>query len=153
MIINVNVFAQTADFSGVWMIKERQMINGPEYSNALPKLITVIQNKDSLVIETINDGVDGQDVLTRQTLAMNEKQWFIRNDQNKRKYGSNLKWSADKKTLIITTVIYVPENDRDVDLTRIENWTFSSTGQLNINKKSIETRSENWEVRGIYDKQ
>jgi hypothetical protein len=31
--------AQESDFSGIWMLKEKKSLNGPDYENGVPKII------------------------------------------------------------------------------------------------------------------
>jgi dipeptidyl aminopeptidase/acylaminoacyl peptidase len=152
ILFSTAVCAQT-NFIGTWDIKEKQMVTGPQYANALPKQIKVSQTADSLFIESTSIGNGGQDYISRQSFAMNGKESERTNTSSKRKYVSGLQWSPDKSTLIFTTVFYVPENENTVDFTRIETWTLAANGQLNIDKKSIETRSETWEIKGIFEKQ
>jgi hypothetical protein len=83
---------------------------------------------------------------------LNEKPFVTISKVSKRKYVRSLKWSTDNKTLTITTVFYVPENDNEVDLTRIETWNLDANGRLIINLKSVETTHESWEIKGIYEK-
>jgi hypothetical protein len=45
-------------------------------------------------------------------------------------------------------------NENEVELTRVDTWNLSADGkQLIFNRKSIETTSENWEAKGVFEKQ
>ena len=143
-------FSQT-NFSGTWIFKDKQMITGPEYANALPKQIKVDQQRDSILIESISVGGNGNDVTSKQTIAMNGRESAAVSAMNKIKYTKSLAWSSDKKTLTITTIFSMPENENEVDFTRVEIWIIAN-GKLNIDKKSIETRSETWEIKGVFEK-
>ena len=146
-------YSQQTNFSGTWVIKEKQHVTGPEYINAMAKQIKVEQAKDSLIIETVTDGGEGKDVTSRQSYALNGKPSFATSATSKRKYTKTLAWSPDKKVLTITTIFSMPENEEETDLTRVETWTLSADGKhLNVDKKSIETRSETWEVKGAFEK-
>lgn len=152
LLMSATSFAQT-NVTGTWTLQSKEHIAGPEYANALPKQITISQQADSLVIESINIGNEGQDVSSRQAVAMNGQPVTTTSATSKRKYIKSLQWSPDKKGLVLTSIIYLPDNPNVVDLTRVETWSLSPDGkQLNINKKSIETRSESWEDKGVYDK-
>ena len=152
-IMSAATFSQQTNFSGTWVIREKQHVTGPEYINAMAKQIKVEQAKDSLIIETVTDGGEGKDVTSRQSYALNGKPSFATSTISKRKYTKTLAWSPDKKVLTITTVFSMPENEKETDLTRVETWTLSADGKhLNVDKKSIETRSETWEVKGAFEK-
>jgi hypothetical protein len=152
LLLNANVIAQN-NVSGTWALQSKQHVTGPQYVNALPKQMTITQQADTLIIESINIGSDGQDVSSRQTVAMDGKPATIISSKTKIKYVKSLKWNADKKGLVLTTVFYVDDNPSEVDFTRVETWSLSPDGkQLNIQKRSVETRSETWEVKGLYEK-
>ncbi|MBO9204381.1 MULTISPECIES: hypothetical protein [Niastella] len=150
LLVNTALLAQT-DFSGKWQLKEKQHILGPEYANAVAKLLSVDQRSDSLIIESSSVGENGQDVVTRSAIALNGKQSINTSAASNRKLIRSLQWSNDKKTLTITTAFYMPGNDSEVDFTRVEVWTLEN-GQLKVDKKSIETRSETWEVKAVFEK-
>lgn len=138
---------------GTWILQSKDHIFGPEYANALPKQMRINQQADSLILESINIGGNGQDVNSRQAVPMNGQPLTMTSLATKRKYIKSLQWSADKKSLVLTIVIYIPSNPDVVDFTRVETWSLSPDGkQLNISKKSIETRSETWEAKGVFIK-
>ena len=145
--------AQSTDFSGTWAIQSQEHIAGPQYSNAMAKAMKIQQGKDSLIIESVSLGGEGKDVTSRISFPMNGKNIIHTSATTKRKYERKLQWSPDKKSLTLTTVFYLPDNDKVVDLTRVEVWTKSADGQqLLVHKKSIETRSETWELKGVFGK-
>ncbi len=137
-----------------WIQQSKEHVTGPEYGNAVQTQMTVLQNKDSVVINSLNPGADGKDVAGHVSFAINGKPSSISNPTSKRKYTRSLAWSADKKSLITTIVFSMPDNENEVDFTRIETWTLSPDGkQLRLNKKSVETRSETWELNAVFVKQ
>lgn len=139
LLLSATVFGQT-NFSGSWVLKSKEHINGPQYANALAEEMTVKQTADS-----ISTG--------KRTVAMNGKPSSAMDTESNRKIVKSIAWSADKKTATFTTAIYVPGNENEVELTRIDVWTLSPDGkQLTIQRKSVETKSENWEVKGSYEK-
>jgi hypothetical protein len=139
LLLSATVFGQT-NFSGSWVLKSKEHINGPQYANALAEEMTVKQTADS-----ISTG--------KRTVAMNGKPSSAMDTESNRKIVKSIAWSVDKKTATFTTAIYVPGNENEVELTRIDVWTLSPDGkQLTIQRKSVETKSENWEVKGNYEK-
>lgn len=153
ILLQATAFGQN-NLWGTWVLQSKQHVSGPEYVNALARQITLRQEADSLIIQMINIDGNGQEISSRQTVAMNGQPVTTVSTKSNRKLVKSLNWSSNKKDLIITTVFYVPDNPGEVDFTRVETLSLSPDGrQLNIYKKSVETRSENWEVKGVYDKE
>jgi hypothetical protein len=141
-----------SDLSGTWALQNKQHVTGPQYANALPSQITVNNQADSLIIESINVGADGQEVRSKRVLPIDGKSVTATSSINQRTIKS-LKWAADKKGLILTTTFYRLDNPTEIDFTRIETWSLSPDGkQLNIDKRSEETQSETWQTKGVYSK-
>jgi hypothetical protein len=152
-VITTHLVAQV-NFSGKWTLKEKQHILGPEYANALQQQMTIEQNKDSLIIESISTGADNKETKSRVSVPMNGTKVYSVSPTSGRKITRSLSWSADKKMLTITTPIAQQGNENEVELTRVDTWKLSADGkQLVINRKSIETSSENWEVKGVFERQ
>lgn len=144
-------FAQS-DLAGTWALQNKEHVSGPQYANALPSQITVNKQADSLIIESINIGADGQKVSSKRVLPIDGKSVIGMSSMNQKTIKS-LKWAADKKGLILSTTFYRLDNPTEIDFTRIETWSLSPDGkQLNIDKKSEETQSETWETKGVYSK-
>jgi hypothetical protein len=140
LLIGTAVSAQT-NFSGTWKLKGKEYINGPKYSNALAEELMVKQTKDSITVG-------------KTSVAMNGKGTTIMNKEQNRQSVKSVNWSADKKTATFTTVIYAPGSSSEVELTRVDSWILSADGkEMTVNRKSIEKKSESWEVKGTYEKQ
>lgn len=151
LLLNATASAQN-NLSGTWTLQNKEHVSGPDYENGIPKQIALHQQGDSLIIESVYVE-DNKDVSSRQAVPANGQAVTTIGPKSNRKYVKSLKWSADKKGLVLTIVIYVPDNPNEVDLTRVENWSLSPDGkQLILNKKSVETRSETWESKGVYVK-
>jgi len=152
--LGLSVFINAQDFSGNWVQQSKQHVSGPEYTNAIQKKMTINQRPDSILIISVNTGADGQDITGRQAICTNGKPFIISNKASRRKYSISTAWSADKKTLTIITIFSMSDNENETDFTRVETWILSADGkQLNVDKKSIETRSETWEVKAMFTKQ
>lgn len=152
LLLHATAFAQN-NVSGTWTLQSKQHVLGPEYANALAKQIIINQQTDSLIIETISVGAEGQELSNKQVVALDGKPLTTTSATSGRKLVRSLKWNTDKKGLVLTTVFYVAGNPNEVDFTRVETWSLSPDGkQLNIQKRSVETRSETWEVKGVYEK-
>ena len=139
VLLSATAFSQT-NFTGTWALKSKDYIEGPKYGNALNEEITVKQGADSISTGKV-------------TVAMSGKPTTTKSVETNRKMVKTIAWSADKKVATFTTAIYAEGSENDVELTRVDTWTLSPDGkQLTIQRKSIETKSENWEVKGTYEK-
>ena len=148
------ISAKTQDFSGTWVRHSKQYVTGPQYVNAAAKQMTVALKADSIVVTTVSPGENGQDFSFSQAISMNGKPSIIIGKTSKRKFSTTLALSPDKKILTLTTACSTPDNENEVDFTRIETWTLSADGkQLYMDKKSVETKSETWEVKAVFVKQ
>lgn len=150
-LLTVTAFAQT-NFSGAWILKDKEYIDGPQYQNAFVEQFAINQDKDSVIIESAAKGQDGSDIKTRAAIALNGKICPATSVTTGRKMERSAKWSDDKKNLIITTAIYQEGSSSEIELTRVDTYSLSNN-QLTIHRKSIETISDDWEARGIYEKQ
>lgn len=130
-------FAQV-NFTGSYKLKEIKHVAGPEYSNAVSETLVIKQTGDSLWTG-------------KRGVAMNGAKLVFVSEEG-RKVVKSVLWAADKKSLKVTTVIYMSGNDKEVDLTREDTYSMVG-GELVINRKSIESNSENWETKGIYTKE
>jgi len=52
-------------------------------------------------------------------------------------------------SFLIKTVYYLPDNDNEIDFTRLDTWLLKE-GELMIDRRSVETNSETWETVGIF---
>lgn len=154
VFFTLTAMAQGANFSGTWVLKARQPIAGPTYANAVPAKMKVQQRSDSLIIESPRTGTDGREIIIRSSLPMNGKPVDFIDSASKRKIVKSLVWSADKRTLTLTAVIYRPENENEIDFTRVESYSLFPNGRsLYLDKKSIETQSETWQVKAEFEKE
>jgi hypothetical protein len=150
-ILSCHILQAQANYTGKWTLATKEHVIGPEYANALPDTIIVTQSKDSLILVTVFIDIDQQITRGRLSIALNGNFSSHTGKTSMRKYTSSLSWGPDKKTLTITTVISMPENDKETDFTRVERWDITD-GKLQVYKKSIETTSDSWEVKGVYNK-
>ncbi|SMC44082.1 hypothetical protein [Pedobacter africanus] len=135
--IAIALHGQT-NFTGSWKLKQILQVAGPEYSNAMAEALVIKQTADSVWTG-------------KRGLAMNGTKLVFFGDEN-RKMVKSFSWAADKKSFKVTTVIYMPGNDKEIDLTRED--TYSMVGvELVLQRKSIESNSESWETKGIYTKE
>lgn len=150
----VTCYATAQDqFTGTWKLKEKQNVSGPDYMNALPNAITIQPAKDSLVIETVSTDGDNKETTSRIATALNGSAVTYTSPTSGRKVARSLQWSNDKKTLTITSNISKEGDDNEIEITRVDVYTMDAQGNLNLQRKSIETVYESWEAKGVFVKQ
>ncbi len=137
-------------FSGSWLRKQLYPIAGPLYGNAIQAEMHIKFTQDSMIIEMTTPAPGGKTTQSRQVYLLNGKPFNTVSAVSQRKLLKTYAISPDKKSLILTTIFYSPDNDTEEDFRRVETWMMEN-GQLVINKKSIETRGESWEVKGVFD--
>lgn len=150
-VMSLGLHAQM-NFSGTWTLTDKQFINGPQYGNAFADKMIIEQTKDSLITETLTTDQGGKENKSRSAVALNGKTSSSTSASTGRKLDKSAVWSADKKQLIITTIIHKAAAPDETELTRVDTYTLADK-QLTVNRKSIETVSENWEATGTYTKQ
>ncbi|MBO9572923.1 MAG: hypothetical protein J7497_12075 [Chitinophagaceae bacterium] len=150
VILCTNSHGQS-NLSGTWALQSQQKVSGPAYD--LTGIITIDQQTDSLGITTYSFNGENKLVTNRQTSAMNGNPVKGTSTASSKKYIKSLEWNADKTELVITTIYYSDNNFREIEYTRIETLRLSEDGkQLNFGKKSVETKNETWETKGVYVK-
>ena len=158
VILSIAVFtlpgsAQT-DFSGNYVFKQKEHIKGPEYSNGVPTSITLTTRKDSVIVEYGSMDQDNKESKNRVAYAQDGKQHTSKSVTSGRNVTRSIKWSDDKTSFTTTSDIYKTDNPDEIELTRIDEFKLSPDGkQLLFHRKSVETITESWEVKGTYNKQ
>lgn len=133
--------------AGNWELIKKQHMNGPSYANSLP---------ENLIIETKGDSLIWTSFKRNETKALGIRSAIPLNGEpvtvvKSRKIVKTMSWSADEKKLFIKSIYYREDNEAAIDFTREENFQLSGDGkELKFDKKSIETRSEDWHVKGVY---
>ena len=151
LLITSNLLlAQSTMFEGVWILENKEHVRGPEYINALPTQFIFSNAKDSFVVQFIIVGADGKESRSRVANALDGTETLI-NTADHRKVKRKIQFTNESNEITITTAFFAPDNENEVDFTRVERLRLVN-GHLHINKKSVETNSETWEVNGVYKK-
>jgi hypothetical protein len=144
--------AQPTNFSGTWTNPNLEMISGIQYANAVPKQITVTQTKDSIKLETVSAGNDG-DVTSTQTIALNGKQVTRVGKTSKRTIQTSATWSNNGKTLTFITTISYADKPKEAEYKNTEVWELTADGTLIITKTSDATVTDDWTIKAEYSKE
>jgi thiol-disulfide isomerase/thioredoxin len=149
--ISIETAAQTTNFSGTWLIKERTSLTGVDYENGLAKLLNVNAQTDFIIIERLNIGSDGKEYIIVERLSFDGKPTTILRPGN-RKRVSSIKWSKNGKVLINSTTGYKANSDSEMDYTFTEIWSFpETTKMLTVEITRQSANGEKFSMKGIYE--
>lgn len=152
MLLALYTNAQQTNFSGSYSEPELEMIDGIQYSNAVPTKIKVSQTKDSIKLERTSVGTDG-DVTSTETISLNGKEVSRVGKTTKRTIRNSATWSKDGKTLTLVTIYSYAEKPDEAEYKNTEVWELSGDGRLIITKTSDATVTDDWTIKAIYNKQ
>jgi hypothetical protein len=149
LLISGLVSAQT-NFNGSWGEPELEMIEGIQYSNAVPKQMTIVQTKDSIKITKL-ENEDNASPYTL-TLALNGKSVTYFATTSKRTINFTASLTNNGNTLKINYTFSFPDKPDEVEYNNTEVWEFSG-GTLTITKTSDATLTDDWTIKAIYSRQ
>src|SRR5688572_22368482 len=121
------VFAQRADYSGVWTLEERKSLTGPDYANGIPLKISIIQTPDSINIEKISFNQYQVEVKTNETIGIDGNLFETKVSNNKKTI--TIEWIDDNQNFIETTS-YTSENKKEPNRITIYNWSLSKDKKI-----------------------
>jgi hypothetical protein len=148
VLITTIANAQT-DFSGAWAEPRLEMMDGIQYSNAVPKLLTVIQTTDSIKIIRVEVGAETG---FTQVLALDGKTVSGVGKSSKRTVQYTATWGPGKKILTIKTVYSYAGKPAEPEYSNTELWEMVA-GDLVITKISDAAVTDDWTIKAIYKRQ
>lgn len=150
-LITTNYMNAQSNFSGTWSDPDLKVIDGIQYSNAMPKQIKVTQTKDSIKLERTTVGNDG-DITVAETFPLNGKKVIRITKTSKRTITTTAIWSNDGKKLTIVSTYSYSEKPADIEYKNTEAWSLSDEGSLTITKISDATVTDDWTIEGRYSR-
>ncbi|MEP7375709.1 MAG: hypothetical protein ABI675_20090 [Chitinophagaceae bacterium] len=142
---------QKINFSGSWDQPELEMVSGIQYSNAVPSKISITQTKDSIKLERTSPGNDG-DVTITETIALNGRQTIRLGKTSKRTITTSATWSKEGQTLTLVTIYSYAGKPNEAEYTNTEVLELTPDGALLITKTSDAAVTDDWTIKGIYQK-
>lgn len=143
------LLAQNANISGTWVLKERQIISGPDYANGIPKQILIAVSRDSLSLSRTYVGTS-KDEIVAESLALDGSPTEILRTVSKRK--SFLKKGDDTNTFSIEVSFRSIKTGERTNADYVENWKLSASGkELTIEKYANGADGSNWSIEGVYE--
>jgi hypothetical protein len=123
----MNSFAQKANFSGKWTFNEGKSQMGEGRFRAPASKMTVTQSEAALSIERTAKNRDGEDVTTTEKYTLDGKVSENPAMMNSVK-KSTVAWSADNKTLTISSTTAFERDGNTMEMKAVEAFTLSADG-------------------------
>jgi thioredoxin-related protein len=143
------LFAQNENISGTWVLKERQIVSGPDYANGIPKQILIAVSRDSLSLSRTYVGTS-KDETVAESLALDGSPNEVLRTISKRK--SLFKKGNDPNSFSIEVSFRGIKTGERTNADYVENWTLSPSGkELTIEKYANEADGNNWSMKGLYE--
>lgn len=143
-LISVSSMGKVVDFSGTWNLNKSKSIINDEFSMAPNKLI-LAQDKNVLAVES-HENFEDEDITTNKKFILDGKE-CINDGWEDSKEKSVAVWSADEKSLTITTKITM----QDGEMTTIETYQLEGN-YLKIVVKTSSSFGDSTETL-LFDKQ
>jgi hypothetical protein len=153
-LFSVGTSAQTGSisFSGTWAFNESKSNQGEGGFRMAAKKLVIIQDPNNLSIERTRVRQTGEESIIKEKYTLDGKESTnpVFNEITKK---STVSWSADKKSLTITSKMVFDMNGESTEIKTVEVWKLSDGGKsLTIDSTSSSTRGEQ-KVTLVYDKQ
>ena len=148
---SANLFAQKANFSGNWTFNEGKSQLGEGRFRSPASKLTIVQKDSTLNMERTVKRMDGEESTLNEKFTFDgkvcENTGFMNNVKK-----STLAWSADNKTLTISSSSVFERDGNTMEIKSTEVITISDDGKtLTINTTNTSPRGERKQTL-VYDK-
>lgn len=151
LFASATVFAQKANLSGTWNFNESKSQLGENRFRMPASKLTIAQDENTLNIERQVKGRDGQDMTMKEKYTLDGKVSENTGFMNSVK-KSTVAWSADNKTLTITSTTVMERDGNTTEIKQVENIKISDDGNtLTIDSTSTSPRGERKQTL-VYEK-
>jgi hypothetical protein len=148
-ISTISSAADNPDFSGQWTLNESKSDLGEGRFFSAPKM-NVKQEGNTITIERIRSGRDGQERTSSETLTMDGKEQVSEGERGNTTTVAS--WSDDGTTLTIKTKREFSRQGETFEMNTSEVWTLAEGGKvLKIQSESSSSRGER-SATLVYDK-
>ncbi|MBW7998389.1 MAG: hypothetical protein FVQ81_17815 [Candidatus Glassbacteria bacterium] len=139
----------SVDFSGEWTLDTAKSEMGESGRRSfLATKMVIKQDGDKLEVESFRRNRDGQEVSIESTYTLDGEE--CKNESENRSSVSTAEWSADGKTLTITSKTNFSWSGRSFEMDSVEKWSIAD-GALVIESTVSSQRGER-SGKGVYTK-
>jgi hypothetical protein len=151
LLISALSFSQNpANFSGTWAFNESKSNLGEGGFRMISQNLSVTQNANSFTLERAFTGQDGTERKMSETYTLDGKESVnpVFNTSKK----STAKWSADKQSLTVSSVMVFEMNGESNEIKTVEVYKLADAGKaLSIDSQSTSSMGER-KTTLVYDK-
>ena len=151
LLFSAAIYAQSsANFSGTWSYNESKSNLGGGGTRMISSILVISQGEESLNLERTFTGQNGEERKMSENYKLDGKESVnpIFNTSKK----STVKWSSDKKSLTISSVMVFEMNGEQNEIKTVEVYSLADSGAtLSIDSQSVSSMGER-KAMLIYDK-
>lgn len=150
------VTAQTSNISGIWKLKEKTSLEGPDYYNGIPRVIRVQKNDKEIKFESVFPGIS-KDTIEKEVLKISKSENNETFTLSGRKKTVAFNWNKDEQEWVKLSVLSSKFDSSKPEINIIESWRLSdSLSELVFTKKYDGTDdpkgNQDYKIQGIYIK-
>jgi len=141
LLVSSITFAQLpVNFSGSWTFNESKSDLGEGSTRMVSQKLTIVQDEKSFNLERTYTGQDGEERKLSETYTLDGKESVnpVFNTSKK----STAVWSADKKSLTVSSVLVFEMNGEQIEIKSIEQYKYSDSKDLIIDSQTTSTRGD-----------
>jgi thioredoxin-related protein len=151
MSINICLYSQQTNYSGIWLLKRVNKFEGPQGAEAvIGRHVIVAQSPDRIIIKRHASDRQSKDSFISDSVELNTAASISYTPQ-KRKRVAQIE--SNDRYFIETIRFYSAENYNQLEFTNQENWSMSANKDSLTILKSCKYQidsGDNWLVQGIY---
>jgi hypothetical protein len=150
LLISAVSFAQSANFSGSWAFNESKSNLGEGGFRMISQKLVITQDVKSMTIERSFAGQDGEERKTNETYTLDGKESVnpVFNTTKK----STATWSADKKSLTVSSAMVFEMNGEQNEIKTVEVYKLADGDKImSIDSQSTSSMGER-KATTVYDK-
>jgi len=142
--------AQKASFAGEWKLNEAKSELG-EFGGRVARTIKAEQKDSSITVSKTTPGFNGGDPMTNTVTLTYDGKVVESEGFGGSKRKSTAKWSADGKTLTMTSNMSFERDGQTMEFKSTENWTMTADGMLSVATTSTSPRGD-MSTKAVYTK-
>ena len=142
--------AQKTSFAGEWKLNEAKSELG-EFGGRVARIIKAEQKDSSITVSKTTPGFNGGDPMVNTVTLTYDGKVVETEGFGGSKRKSTAKWSADGKTLTMTSNMSFERDGQTMEFKSTENWTLTADGMLSVATTSTSPRGD-MSTKAVYTK-
>jgi len=142
--------AQKTSFAGEWKLNEAKSELG-EFGGRVARTIKADQKDSSITVSKTTPGFNGGDPITTTVTLTYDGKVVETEGFGGSKRKSTAKWSADGKTLTVSSTMSFERDGQTMEFKATENWTLTADGMLSVAATTTSPRGD-MSTKAVYTK-